>query len=254
MLHFLPTGELTEEGYRKKLARLENDYGHSSHTQISTVDSIADLTSPNSSAVREKIKQLFGKKRPETSLSLKTAPHAKKPKCASQHRKKITVTCVDDQIFSIPSRKMRDSIVKQGLVKEMYVSKNEIVVDAFERLKGLFPNHKLTLLRVTASKDLIPVDPIQEESLIGLVDASDNIYVRSEKFNVSKKPSQSEYSLNMGVSNNSTHQNVILQGPQPSVTVNTTTSQPLTPGQVLAKVIETPQFNKGTYVCVYIYI
>ncbi len=78
----------------------------------------------------------------------------------------------------------------------MYLSKNESAIDGFERLKCLFPNRVLKLLRETSSKDLIPVDPIQEESIVSLINASNNIYVRSE--DIGSERSQSEYSLSMG--------------------------------------------------------
>ncbi len=74
------TGELTEEGYRKKLARVENEYGHSDiETPKKSASEIAKkFENPTSSALKEKIKSLFGKKRP--SLSLKETPQAKRLK------------------------------------------------------------------------------------------------------------------------------------------------------------------------------
>ena len=89
---------------------------------------------------------MFGRKRPSGSLPKSTSKKIKLEAESKFHCKKITVLCVDNKVFSVPSRKVRDAIVKEGLVKEIYISKYETVFDVLERVKALFPKHTVYML------------------------------------------------------------------------------------------------------------
>lgn len=130
----LPVGELTEQGYHKKLALLDNEYGHCSKSQASAREISAEMEQPTSAVIKERIQHIFGRKRSSLSLP-KNVPKQKRPKpIPHAHRKKITVLCVNEEVYSVPNRKLRDTFVKQGMVKEIYVSKNERISDTMDRM------------------------------------------------------------------------------------------------------------------------
>ena len=102
----------------------ETVHGTTSSRQIAQ-----DLSNPNEK-VREKIKELFGRKHPpmpkHTIIINKQKNHVSKP--LSLHRNKVTVVCVDDKMFSIPTRKIRDKLVEEGKIREMYIGKPNLLL------------------------------------------------------------------------------------------------------------------------------
>jgi len=98
----------------------------------------------------------------------------------SFHRKKITVVCVNNETFTTPGRKARDALVKEGKIKEMYAGKNENQNELFDKICRLFPKTSIELLKVTAAKDLLPIDISEIESILEVLDGS-NLYVRDRK-------------------------------------------------------------------------
>jgi len=222
-------GELTEDGYTKRLQSLEDEFGHSSKSSQAS-DISTQLGKPGND-VKYKIQSLFGKKR-AAPLPIKSTPKKMKLSEKSSHRKKITVICVDQKTFSLPSRKVRDAFVQENLVKETYISKNENLQDTMERFKSLFPK-----------RALIPVDLSEEESLMNVI-YSDSIYVRgTTRDDPGKKEvqavSQTQQCSISGQSQTSVKQ-LILQGNQSTVYVC-----PKPTPNVIAKVVASESFNLG---------
>ena len=181
-------GDLTEGGYHRKLSRLEalpstSSEGVHVHEATTSRQITQDLSKPNEN-VKEKIKELFGRR--HSSLPKR---ETKPKKCVSKplpiHRKKVTVVCVDDKTFSIPTRKARDKLVEECKIKELYIGKAETKSAIVDKINKLFPaSTQFVFLKTTGGKDLIPAtfsdydDDIQGDAILELADAN-NLYVRA---------------------------------------------------------------------------
>ena len=264
-------GDLTEEGYHRKMARLEALPSTSSETVHVATPSrhiTQDLSNPNEK-VKEKIKQLFGRKHPAMPKPIcKQKNRVSKP--LPIHRKKVTVVCVDDKMFSIPTRKMRDKLVEEGKIREIYIGKAEAKSVVTDKIKKLFPTaSQVQFLQATGARDLLPAtfsdEDVQGDSILELLDGN-NLYIRASP------PDQ-----HCSHAGSSAGQPPLLveRGARPPVTPPTLSNMGQPPGsiqqtagnssaqqsgssvhqqflvgvgQVYATVVPTPkQFNKGTH-------
>ena len=185
MLYFIfIIGDLTEDGYHRKMARLEALPSTSSegvHVTTPSRQITQDLSNPNEK-VKEKIKELFGRKHPPLPKhTTKQKNRVSKP--LPLHRKKVTVVCVDDKTFSVPTRKARDKLVEEGKIREVYIGKAETKDVIMNKVSKLFPtSSQFLFLKPTGGKDLIPAtlseDDIQGDAILELVDGN-NLYVRT---------------------------------------------------------------------------
>ena len=101
----------------------------------------------------------------------------------SSQKKKVTVVCVDDKMFSIPTRKMRDKLVEEGKIREMYIGKAETKSVITDKIKKLFNTAShVQFLKATSARDLLPVtfsdEDVQGDSILELVEGN-NLYVRA---------------------------------------------------------------------------
>ena len=122
--------------------------------------------------------------------------------------------------------------VKEGLVKEIYISKNEAILETMDKLKSLFPpNLTLTPLKATVGKDLIPVSLSQEDSVSTILEGATNLYVRGitvvKRASTQEGPPQCSIGVVEKNLSTVTQQQVIVQGS-------------LYGSKVVAKVVETP--------------
>ena len=186
---YVAVGEITEQGFTRKMARLENTLvpakpatTRASPGPSAVKESAKDISSELGSVnerVRGKIQDLYGRKKAKPPTNPK---ESKTIKGAKFHRKEVTVFCVDLKTFAVPTRKQRDCLVKEGKVQETFLGKSESeseVMEIMEKLNLLFPDYVLTFLKVIGSKGLIPAD-MSGCSVMDIVDRI-NLYVRGEK-------------------------------------------------------------------------
>ena len=155
----------------------ETVHGTTSSRQIAQ-----DLSNPNEK-VREKIKELFGRKHPPMPKHTINKQKNRVSKPLSLHRKKVTVVCVDDKTFSIPTRKIRDKLVEEGKIREMYIGKAETKSVITDKIKKLFNTAShVQFLKATSARDLLPVtfsdEDVQGDSILELIEGN-NLYVRA---------------------------------------------------------------------------
>lgn len=139
----------------------------SSSEGVHTATEIAHgLSNPNPQ-LKQKINELFGRKQRYTESLPKLANKQKNHPSKPVHRKKITVVCVDNKTFSIPTRKARDKLVEEGKIREVYIGNTETKSVIIEKIRKLFPTsgHQLLLLKttLTSAKDLIPAFSDEDE-------------------------------------------------------------------------------------------
>lgn len=194
---YFTAGDLTQEGYSRKMARLDAIQFPLTSSGKTISEDLANPTDP----LKQKIQELFGRAKTSPIPSLKTVKSAP-PKKPAMHRKRITVVCIDKNMYTIPSRKARDKLVEEGKVKEVFVGKNEGEAVILEKLHRLFPsssNDSFVLMKSTTGRDLIPASLTGEGAALLEITDGASLYVKKKNIQElagsSKQSSSSQQSL-----------------------------------------------------------
>ena len=203
--YYLLVGDITEQGFRNKKARLENKYTQTSDSEEPSPISgsqIAESLSKPSSSVQQTIKTLFGRKSSDSLF----CPSAITAKCSRQKAtqknlklpKRVTVVHLEDKMYSVPRRKARDKLIEGGRVKEVLIASSEDeqtihrkIAAAFSTLKGC---DEYEFLHVSSGLDLLKAEFPQGssswsgEAVLKLLDGN-SLYIKSRNVTVQKKVS-----------------------------------------------------------------
>ncbi len=171
----LSVGDLTQQGYERKLARLETKYCMPDTVTIQPASTVTtqpasklaeSLANPEPS-IRQQIRKLYGRSQEQGSSSSGFNPSAvgnnpRKKKSLLPKKERVVAICVPEGVYTLPKRKRRDQLIEEGRVKEVTFEKEATEDEILELLTQLFPHTPSSgfqfLKVVKASHDLIPAE------------------------------------------------------------------------------------------------
>ena len=206
ILILLFLGDITEQGFRNKKARLEKKYTQTTDSEEPSPMSgseIADSLSNPSSSVQQSIKTLFGRKSSDSVFcpSAITAKYSRQKKKSVRLPKRITVVYLEDKMHFVPRRKVRDRLIEGGRVEEVLISSSENEQSVHRKIAGAFSTlegcDEYDFLHVSSSLDLLKAELPQGlsswsgEAVLQLVGESNSLYIKSRNVSEPKSVSSS---------------------------------------------------------------
>ena len=178
-------GDITEQGFEKKIQKLEKEQVE--QPSISATDAAIDLKAASKEVtLKAKLGKLFGKQQPSDSsstfvssaLAVKSTQPKKKKKIIASSTRHITSVCLLAPTASVPRKKVREDLMKDGRIRDLKVSTSDSEMDDVEdEIKSIFGKFfpegeikRVTYYRANRSNCLAKADsPRTIEELFELV-------------------------------------------------------------------------------------
>ena len=189
-------GDVTDQGFSKKKAKIEARYPQPTHDQKAS-EMAGRLACRPPTSVQASIRALYGR-RPAFHPSAHNPCEGKKKgktqgsqKESQKILKRLTVVCLPPTVYAVPKRKMRDTLVEGGKVKEIVLSPGEDDSQVTSKVLKLFPQlSQFRYMHASSSGDIICAELPEGHSgwdgdaVCSIADGS-NVYIKPASSQVS---------------------------------------------------------------------